>query len=110
MKYPRHLKEICLYTAAYLEDVISELGLWRSFVNKHSELYGTALPFYTLTPDYTKDEINEEDIRFIIWNTLQKAPYPHSYIHPMTTSIRQTAKMFSRYWMKNTKQHLRMMH
>lgn len=87
-------KKICLYTAAYLEDVISGLGLWRSFVNKHSELYGTALPFYTLTPDYTKDEINEEDIRFIIWNTLQKAPYPHSYIHPMATSIRQTAKMF----------------
>ena len=32
-------KKICLYTAAYLEDVISELGLWRSFVNKHSELH-----------------------------------------------------------------------
>ena len=61
---------------------------------KHSELYGTALPFYTINPGYIKDEINEEDIRFIIWNTLQKAPYPHSYIHPMTTSIRQTAKMF----------------
>ena len=41
-------KKICLYTAAYLEDVISGLGLWQSFVNKHSELYGTALPFYTI--------------------------------------------------------------
>ena len=54
-------KKLCLYTAAYFEDVISGLGLWQAFIKKHLELYDTSLPFYTIRPDYIKDEINEED-------------------------------------------------
>ena len=40
-------KKLCLYTAAYFEDVISGLGLWQAFIKKHLELYDTSLPFYT---------------------------------------------------------------
>lgn len=89
-------KKVCLYTAAYLEDVISGLGLWQAFTKKHQELYGTPLPFYTFRPDYIKDEVNEEDIRFILWNTLQKAPYPHPYLNPMDAGIEETARLFFR--------------
>ena len=60
------------------------------------ELYDTSLPFYTIRPDYIKDEINEEDIRFIIWNTLEKAPYKHLYINPMDRNIEETAHLFFR--------------
>ena len=70
-------KKLCLYTAAYFGDVVSGLGLWQAFIKTHLALDDTSLPFYTMRPDYIKDEINEEDIRFIIWNTLEKAPYKH---------------------------------
>lgn len=50
-----------------------------------------------------KDEINEEDIRFIIWNTLEKAPYKHPYINPMDRNIEETSHSFSGYWMKSMK-------
>ena len=43
-------KKLCLYTAAYFEDVISGLGLWQAFIKKHLELYDTSLPFYTIPP------------------------------------------------------------
>lgn len=89
-------KKLCLYTAAYFEDVISDLGLWRAFSTKHTELYGSALPFYDINPNYIKDEINEEDLRFIIWNTLQKAPYEHPYINPSDSVIEETARLFFR--------------
>ena len=89
-------KKLCLYTAAYFEDIISGLGLWQAFVKKHLELYGTSLPFYTISPSYIKDEINEEDIRFIIWNTLEKAPYEHSYVNPMAPDIEETGHSFFR--------------
>lgn len=89
-------KKLCLYTAAYFEDIISDLGLWKAFTTRHIELYDSALPFYTVGPDYIKDEINEEDIRFIIWNTLQKAPYPHPYIDPSEPAIEETARLFFR--------------
>ena len=89
-------KKLCLYTAAYFEDIISGLGLWKVFIKKHLELYGTSLPFYAIHPDYIKDEINEEDIRLIIWNTLEKAPYQHPYINPMDRNIEATAHSFFR--------------
>lgn len=103
-KIPESIKKkLCLYTAAYFEDVISGLGLWQAFIKKHLELYDTSLPFYTIRPDYIKDEINEEDIRFIIWNTLEKAPYKHPYINPMDRNIEETSHSFSGYWMKSMK-------
>lgn len=74
-----------------------------SIHQKHLELYDTSLPFYTIRPDYIKDEINEEDIRFIIWNTLEKAPYKHPYINPMDRNIEETSHSFSGYWMKSMK-------
>lgn len=68
------LQRLCLYAAAYLEDVISGLGLWQAFIRQHRKLYGTPLPFYHPGSEYLDDEINLEDVCFLIWNTLQKSP------------------------------------
>lgn len=87
-------KKLCLYTASYLEDIISGLGLWQTFTAHHQALYGRILPFYPVSSDYANDEINEEDIRFILWNTLQKAPYEHPFVHPLHPSIQETARLF----------------
>lgn len=87
-------KKLCVYMAAYLEDVISNLGLWNSFRSEHRHLYGTSLPFYPTGSDYLDEEINEEDIRFLIWNTWQKALYPHPYIHPHDEQILRLSEAF----------------
>ena len=57
--------------AAYFEDVISQLGIWRAFTSKNKELYGKQLPFYSLPSNYFEDEINCEDIAFLLWLNIQ---------------------------------------
>jgi len=57
----------------YFEDVVSEIGIWKTFTSKHKELYGKYLPFYDLDEDnYYQDEINFEDVCFLLWMALQK--------------------------------------
>lgn len=66
---------------SYFEDVISRTNIWNSFVKKHSELYGKPLPFYT-TEEYDEDEINEQDVSFLIWyflNTIQEDKFISPY-------------------------------
>ena len=88
-------KSVCLYVAAYLEDVISGLGLWNAFIEGHRRLYGRPLPFYDLAPDYETGCVNAEDVRFIIWNAWQKmADGP--YIDPLSEEIRVQADAFYR--------------
>lgn len=87
-------KKLCLYSAAYLEDIISGLGLWEAFTTRHKELYGTTLPFYPLSPENLNEEIKEEDLRFILWNTLAKAPDKHPYLNPLAPAIKDTARLF----------------
>lgn len=89
-------KKLCLYVAAYLEDVISGLGCWQGFVREHTRLYGKPLPFYPVSADYQTDEINEEDVRFLIWNTWEKALYKHAYINPDDERIKEQATAFYR--------------
>lgn len=67
------MTEIALTLTYYLEDVVSGLGVWHSFVVEHKRMYGRYLPFYD-TPEesYYTDEVNEADVRFLIWMIFQK--------------------------------------
>ena len=90
----RTRRKMSLYAAAYLEDLVSDLGLWNAFIEKNQELFQTPLPFYTTDANYIKGEVNEEDIRFILWNTCQKEPHRKGYVSPMDKEISVTAKSF----------------
>ncbi len=60
---------LALDLTLYFEDVVSEIGLWKSFITKHKKLYNKYLPFYHIDEEnYYIDEVNEEDIRFLIWS------------------------------------------
>ncbi len=61
------MKRFALAVTAYFEDVISGLGMWRSFIEKHRQLYGKWLPFYDTSMDYYEDEINLEDVKLVLW-------------------------------------------
>lgn len=66
------VKQISIRMAAYFEDVISGLNIWRSFITEHKALYGKYLPFYTPDDHYYDDEVNYEDIRFLLWHYTQQ--------------------------------------
>jgi len=61
------LTELAAFLVCCFEDVISDLGLWRVFRDEHERMYGKRLPFYDLPDDYFEEEINFEDVAFLIW-------------------------------------------
>lgn len=65
-------QQISMRMAAYFEDVISGLNIWRAFITTYKELYGNYLPFYTPDDYYYDDEVNLEDVRFLIWHYTQQ--------------------------------------
>ena len=70
-------KQICIRMAAYFEDVISGMGIWRAFILTHKELYGKYLPFYTPDDHYYDDEVNLEDVRI----------HRHAYLRPVLQRV-----------------------
>lgn len=86
-------KDICVYVATYLEDIVSGLRLWEAFRLMYKQLYGGKLPFYDIENDYYDDEINYSDVCFLIWNTWQKAQYQHPFINPFNSSIFKLADL-----------------
>lgn len=87
-------KKLALYASAYLEDLVSGLGLWQSFLSEHQALYGTSLPFYPTLSGYYPDEVNEADLRFLIWNAWQKSGLAPHYLYPHAPRIAEQASAF----------------
>jgi len=61
-------KDLICMLLCWFEDVISETNIWRSFTAEHKRLYGKFLPFYDTAVDYYDDEINLQDVRFLVWH------------------------------------------
>lgn len=84
------ISEFCCLLVSYFEDVISETNVWKSFIDKHEEIYGRLLPFYDTT-EYTRDEINVQDVRFLVWyfmSTMQS----EKYFDPLSGFMLEAAK------------------
>lgn len=61
-----------LRLSMYFQDAIAQTGGWKAFTTAYHKQYGTFLPFYPLTEMYVADEINREDIAFLLWTSLAK--------------------------------------
>lgn len=61
-----HARLACRLTW-YLEDCINDNGDWNLFIRRHFQRSGNYLPFYSLTEKYVPDEINKEDIGYLLW-------------------------------------------
>ena len=61
---------VALGLTGYLQDILTDSGVWRSFIESCNVLYGRWLPFYGLSDNYIPHELNPEDVRFIVWYTL----------------------------------------
>lgn len=60
-------KELACVLVSYFEDIISETHLFSAFTRRHKKMYGKELPFYEIPDEYYSDEINLQDIFFLIW-------------------------------------------
>ena len=78
------IKNLACFFICYFEDVISGPGLWQAFTIQVRELYGTYLPFFNPDPDkYFPDEINIEDIYFLLWYFISMTLIDESIINPV---------------------------
>lgn len=81
---------LCL--TAWFEDIISQTGIWQTFTAECQKRYGAYMPFYPIKDDYFPDEINQEDICFLLWHHTQYLHRGMSIINPENPGIRQTAQ------------------
>lgn len=65
-----YLRTVAIKLTLYFEDLVAELGLWKTFVTKHQQLYGKPLPFYDVASDYHADYPSVQDVKYLIWDTL----------------------------------------
>lgn len=61
------IQSLACFLTCYFEDLVSGTNVWNSFVRKHQELYGRLIPFYAVDETYVEEEINLEDVMFLIW-------------------------------------------
>lgn len=76
------LRRVALTLTDYLQDIVSDAGLWRSFVDANRELYGWSVPFYPVGENYIDYELNREDVRFLVWYTIAMFSDENRYIYP----------------------------
>ncbi len=60
-------KDAAMTLCIYFQDAIARSGGWKTFSEGYHALYHTYLPFYRLTDNYIPDEINPEDVAFVLW-------------------------------------------
>lgn len=84
-------REFCICLTAWFEDIISGTGIWQAFTSECKRLYGSYLPFYQLDDNYFPDEINEEDVRFLLWHHVQQTR-KNQIIHPEDPFIADVAR------------------
>lgn len=75
------------FLVGWFEDIISQTGVWQVFTSQCEKRYGSRLPFYEPGEDYYPDEINVEDVRFILWHCFQRDKIGEKIYNPENTGI-----------------------
>ncbi len=61
------IERAALCIVGYFQDMIADAGLWHGFTDECRRLYGTPVPFFSVSDDYIDYELNREDVGFIVW-------------------------------------------
>lgn len=72
--------ETALKASLYFQDAIAQSGGWKAFANKFRTRYAKPLPFYECT-GYIDDEINLQDVGFLLWNSLSRPASHNTPLH-----------------------------
>lgn len=76
----KDIKSLSVIIVCYFEDIISNVGIWKTFTRLHQKEYGKPLPYYNLD-NYERGQTNVQDISFIIWNFINTYS-AHELINP----------------------------
>ena len=87
-------KDVILAAVGYFQDIIADAGVWRSFCTVCKEYYGTPLPLYPIPDDYIESELNEVDLRFVIWYVIEMSRNEQGSLSPFDPAIERTAHLF----------------
>lgn len=90
----RARRAVVLAVVGYFQDIVADAGLWRSFTMMHNHLYGKPLPFYERADDYIDYELNRDDLRFLIWYTLDGMSLQNFLYSPLNRDIEWLANLF----------------
>jgi len=85
-------KYLACMLACYLEDTVSQTGMWTSFINEHHRLYGKYLPFYDVD-GYEHGKINQPDIQFLIWHFCSNLTIHRRFIDPFSIGNNEIARI-----------------
>jgi hypothetical protein len=81
----------CMLTC-YFEDIVSQTGMWTSFIDEHHRLYGKYLPFYDMA-GYEHGDVNLSDIQFLIWHFCSNLSIQNHFIDPFSIENTEIAKI-----------------
>lgn len=84
-------KHLALTLIGYFQDIVSDAGLWRSFVNANRKLYGWSVPFHTTDEDYIDYELNREDVRFLVWYDIAMLDLNRRQLNPHDATLLEMA-------------------
>lgn len=99
-RFEADIPDYCLYEcarafAAYLEDLVSELGVWSVVRDMYRERYGKYLPFYDCDHgDYYTDDLNIEDLKVLAWQVFNRLGHLDERIFsPLSQGIEVVARI-----------------
>ncbi len=80
-------KVVCIGLTGYYQDIISDAGVWRSFINECKRLYGNYVPFHQDSEDYTLYELNLADVEFVVWYLLAFNSMQFRFMSPQNKDL-----------------------
>ncbi|MCH5229678.1 MAG: DUF3843 family protein [Muribaculaceae bacterium] len=97
--YPEKVTErAALALTGYYQDVISDAGIWRSFITECRRLYGFTVPFYSVKNErYIDYELNKADVRFMVWYALSMNYENRRVCYPFDKEILEGADIWYEY-------------
>jgi hypothetical protein len=64
-----NLVELSVVLASYVEDFVSEIGIWKAFTDYNKEEFGSALPLFDIeNEEYFENDFNPQDLSYLIWH------------------------------------------
>lgn len=90
-------KHLSLTLTGYFQDIVSDAGLWRSFVNANRKLYGWSVPFHKEGEDYIDYELNCEDVRFMVWYDVAMLDLERRQLYPHNAVLMEMADAIFRF-------------
>lgn len=84
---PLMRSHLALMYVGYLQDVVNDAGLWRSFIDCNRKLYGYTVPFHNTESDYIDYELNRADVRFLAWYGVAMTDVNRRALYPLDKEL-----------------------